>query len=82
MLRVMTRYYFYHANYYTAPKEADQPPQEGEVHGIWVVDDESAPDVVLAALETWLYEDWEKRAQSSGMSASVNYAITQFNLVQ
>jgi hypothetical protein len=77
----MSRYYFYHANYYTTPKTADEPPQQGEVHGIWVVDDESTPDVILAALETWLYEDWDKR-QTTGASASVNYAITQFTLVQ
>jgi hypothetical protein len=78
----MSRYYFYHANYYTTPKAADEPPQEGEVHGIWVVDDDSTPDVILAALETWLYEDWEKRTQSAGAAAAVNYAITQFNPVQ
>ncbi len=78
----MSRHYFYHANYYTIPKSANEAPQQGEVHGIWVVDDESTPDVILAALETWLYEDWEKRAQTSGMTASVNYAITQFNSVQ
>jgi hypothetical protein len=78
----MSRYYFYHANYYLTPKGADEPPQQGEVHGIWVVDDESTPDAILAALESWLYEDWEKRAQAAGNSASVSYAITQFNLVQ
>jgi hypothetical protein len=78
----MSRFYFYHANYYTTPKGADEAPQQGEVHGIWVVEDESTPDVILAALETWLYEDWEKRAQTTGMPASVNFAITQFNPVQ
>lgn len=78
----MSRFYFYHANYYTVPKGTDEPPQQGEVHGIWVVDDESTPDAILAALETWLYEDWEKRAQTAGITASVSYAITQFNLVQ
>jgi hypothetical protein len=78
----MSRYYFYHANYYTTPKGADEAPQQGEMHGIWVVDDESTPDVILGALEAWLYEDWEKRAQTTGMAPSVNFAITQFNLVQ
>jgi len=79
----MSRYYFYHANYYTAPKAAGEEPQAGEVHGIWVVDDDSTPDVILAALEAWLYEDWEKRAQAAAsVSASVSFAITQFNLVQ
>jgi len=77
----MSRYYFYHANYFTAPKSGDEQPQAGEVHGIWVVEDDSTPDVILAALESWLYEDWEKRAQGSAASASVSYAITQFNLV-
>ncbi len=78
----MSRYYFYHADYYTAPKASGDPPQQGEVHGIWVVDDESTPDVILAALESWLYEDWERRSQTTGIAASVNYAITQFNLVE
>jgi hypothetical protein len=77
----MSRYYFYHANYFTAPKAGDEQPQAGEVHGIWVVEDDSTPDVILAALESWLYEDWEKRAQDAAASASVSYAITQFNLV-
>lgn len=77
----MSRYYFYHANYYTTPKGTDEAPQQGEVHGIWVVDDESTPDVIFGALEAWLYEDWEKRAQAAGLSASVSYAITQFNSV-
>lgn len=78
----MTRYYFYHANYYTSPKGADEPPQQGEVHGIWVVDDESTPDVILGALESWLYEDWDKRPQTTAAAPSVNFVITQFNSVQ
>jgi hypothetical protein len=77
----MSRYYFYHANYYTTPKGTDEAPQQGEVHGIWVVDDASTPDVIFGALEAWLYEDWEKRAPAAGIAASVSYAITQFNLV-
>ncbi len=71
----MSRYYFYHANYYTTPKVTDDAPQQGEVHGIWVVEDESTPDVIFG-------EDWEKRAQAAGISASVSYAITQFNRVE
>ena len=54
---------------------------QGEVHGIWVVEDESTPDVILAAIEAWLYEEWEKKSQAAS-APPVTYAITQFNLVQ
>jgi len=79
----MSRYYFYHANYLASSASGDaQPVQGGEVHGIWVVEDDSTPDIILAAIETWLYEEWEKKAQGTSAPLSVTYAITQFNLVQ
>jgi len=86
----MTRYYFYHANYYTDSGNEGAPPLMGEVHGIWIVEDDSTPDVILAAIEAWLYDEWDKKRQGTEEGnptgarppASVTYAITQFNLVQ
>jgi hypothetical protein len=78
----MSRYYFYHANYLASSASGDAQPVQGEVHGVWVVEDDSTPDIILAAIETWLYEEWEKKAQGTSAPLSVTYAITQFNLVQ
>ena len=76
----MNRYYFYHANYLASSAGGDAQPLQGEVHGIWIVDDDSTPDIILAAIEAWLYEEWDKKAQGTG--TPVTYAITQFNPVQ
>jgi hypothetical protein len=78
----MNRYYFYHASYLASSASGDVEPLQGEVHGIWIVEDESTPDIILAAIEAWLYEEWEKKAQGGSAPPSVTYAITQFNLVQ
>jgi hypothetical protein len=80
----MSRYYFYHANWFTNPV-GETAPLQGEVHGIWVVEDESTPDTILSAIEAWLYDDWDKQRQTSGAAASggpATFFITQFNNVQ
>ena len=83
----MTRYYFYQADYYLANPANPAADREGGVHGIWVVEDESTPDLILASVEKWLYEDWERQSpapQQQGQTAStasISFVIKQFNSV-
>jgi hypothetical protein len=82
----MSRYYFYHANWYANSAAEDAPPSEGEVHGIWIVEDASTPDTILSAIEAWLYDEWDKQRLASAApgagSRSASFFITQFNNVQ
>lgn len=83
----MSRYYFYHANWYVDSAAEDAPPLQGEVHGIWVVEDDSAPDAILSAVEAWLYDEWDKQRQASmpptqASARPATFFITQFNNVQ
>jgi hypothetical protein len=84
----MTRYYFYQADFFVSEANNPAAEREGGVHGIWVVDDESTPDVILAAIEKWLYAQWQGQGQNapqdndpSPSQTNVSYVIKQFNNV-
>jgi hypothetical protein len=81
----MVRYYFYQADFFVTDSKNPLNNRDGGTHGIWVVEDDSAPDVILASIEKWLYAQWEEQAQSAppasgqGDSTTVSYVIRQFN---
>jgi hypothetical protein len=86
----MVRYYFYQADFFVADTSNPLNNREGGTHGIWVVEDDSSPDVILAAIEKWLYEQREEPAQNApaqnapqaagqATAATVSFVIRQFN---
>jgi hypothetical protein len=81
----MVRHYFYQADFFVTDTTNPQVNREGGTHGIWVVEDDSTPDVILASIEKWLYAQWEEQAQNapaaSGQagSSTVSYVIRQFS---
>jgi hypothetical protein len=81
----MVRYYFYQADFFVADTSNPLNNREGGTHGIWVVEDDSSPDVILAAIEKWLYEQRDEPAQNAPQAAgratgaTVSFVIRQFN---
>jgi hypothetical protein len=81
----MLRYYFYQADFFVTDTARPEANREGGTHGIWVVEDDSTPDVILAAIDKWLYAQWEEQAQNAAPaggqanSTTVSYVIRQFN---
>jgi hypothetical protein len=88
----MTRYYFYQADYYITEVNNPGDDREGGNQGIWVVEDDSTPDLILESILKWLYEQWEKQQEAAHQAARANnqpvepltiyYLIKQFNKVE
>lgn len=86
----MTRYYFYQADLYRP--EGDPSGIDrllGSNHGVYAVDDERTPDVVLDEIVKGLTEDANAQYEESARIANVEpepsgmyYVMRQFNRVE
>jgi hypothetical protein len=82
----MARYYFYQADLYTREGSADGVDRRlGCNHGIYVVEDESTPDVIFEQIVKGLEDDANAQYEANAKAANVQpepntlyYVMKQF----
>jgi hypothetical protein len=86
----MTRYYFYQADLYTPEGSEDGVDRRlGSNHGVYVVEDETTPDVIFDQIVKGLNDDaaaqYEANAKAMNLSVDASplyYVLKQFNRVE